>query len=272
MNIIVSLTTTYSRLSLLFYTLQSLRRQRYQDFRIVINLSKEPYLIDAGINEVPDWMVGEDVSIRFVKNSGPYRKLIPLINEINDSDIIVTADDDVLYGEDWLGKMVERAELYPDTIVCGRARLIKKNVFGRHQNYANWPAILTQQIDEEILPIGCAGVAYRKALLDLVFLNDESNLELSPTSDDLWFKLASFMNGTKVYVDPDIESGCVYLQHSMGLQEINLYRNNVEWSFFRRVGQKLVKIIKDYLGISLAKNDFSWRRSSSYAQKKGDKL
>ena len=47
------------------------------------------------------------VSVHFVhNNTGPYRKIFPaLINSVDD-DILIYADDDVIYGANWLSELI----------------------------------------------------------------------------------------------------------------------------------------------------------------------
>jgi cellulose synthase/poly-beta-1,6-N-acetylglucosamine synthase-like glycosyltransferase len=60
--------------------------------------------------------------------------LLPALNYSGKDDIIVTADDDILYDRNWLKTIVDASYLEPDSIVCCRARFIKKNIFNRWQN------------------------------------------------------------------------------------------------------------------------------------------
>ena len=197
-------------------------------------------------------------------NTGSYRKLIPLIKEIDDNDIIVTADDDVLYSEDWLSNIVKITRLHPNMIVCGRARLIKKNIVGRWQNYANWTLVEEPCLAMELLPIGCSGVAYKKKLLDLEFLTNQAYLVCAPTADDIWFRLASMRKGVKVYIDPEIDNKNVYLKHQLGLEQINVHRIKRNKQFYIRGIIRLKTEIMNYFGIPLSKNDFSWLSAWKY--------
>jgi len=264
MKIIVGVTTTKARLGLFFDALQSLQKQKCDNFCIFINISTESYLNDDGIDEVPGWMAGEVVQVNFVKNLGPYRKLIPLIEQIGEEDVIVTADDDVLYSEDWLKKIVKTTLLYPNAIVCGMARHIKKNIVGRYQNYANWPLVVRKGLATGVIPIGCAGIAYKKELIDLEFLSNRAFFECAPTADDIWFRLASIRKNTKVYVDPAIGNGNFYIKHPFGLEQLNLYKPYKSFQFHNRLIIKLKTEIMNYFGIPLSKNDFSWRAAWKY--------
>jgi glycosyltransferase involved in cell wall biosynthesis len=268
-KVIVGITTTKARLGVFFYSLQSLRRQSYRDFNIFLSLSREPYLFDEGIDMVPAWMEGDRVQVHFVANSGPYRKLLPAIADASDEDIVVTADDDVLYADNWLMKIVKAAESHPDHIVCGRAREIQKNLVGRFQNYSNWPLISGRDTGLLLLPIGCAGVAYRKNLLDLRFALDPVYKEYAPTADDIWFRLASLRKNVEVYVDTEIESGNSYIQHFRGLEQLNLYRPAQMRSLPVREFTRIVTRSRDYWGFPVSRNDVAWSKTLAMLKSRG---
>lgn len=123
MTVIVSLTTTRSRMHLLKYTLASLLDQEYKADRILVNISREAYLLDEGIPEQPSWleaMAGRGVEVHWVANTGPYRKLLPALEQAREEDLVITCDDDVIYGPGWLGSLLEAAQGHPDSVVCGR--------------------------------------------------------------------------------------------------------------------------------------------------------
>lgn len=265
MNVIVSVTTTRARLNLFFYALQSLKRQNYEKFSIVVSLSKEPHLFDQGIENVPDWITGNNVQVRSVRNIGPYRKLVPLIMNIADDDLLVTADDDILYSENWLQSLVHRSIENPGAIVCCRARAIKKNLIGRFQSYANWELCEEPATGMDLLPTGCAGVVFRKPLLDLDFLRDEAYLKCAPTADDIWFRIAGLRKNTPVYVDPEIDRGNGYIQHFMGLEKVNLYQFKRARRLHQRLIIKALEKTRHYFGTSSCENDLAWAKALKYS-------
>lgn len=266
MKVIVSVTTTKARLGMFFYSLQSLESQKFDNFQIMINLSRDPYLFDEGVEISPGWMDGKKCDVNFVKNVGPYRKLIPLIERVGDADLIVTADDDVLYDPNWLKSIVEAASKYPSSIICGGARKITKNILGRFQNYKNWHLCTEPKAGMELLPIGAYGVAYRRTLLDLEFLVDPAHIKYAPTADDIWFRLASIRQNTPVYVDPSIGDRNAYIQHGQGLDEVNLHRLDKQHGLIRKVTGMLKNEACNYIGIRLSKNDFAWKFSFEFSR------
>lgn len=269
MRIILSCTTTFERERLFYFTYQSLCQQSLKPDLFLINISQDSYLSDSGFDQVPEWLANnlqENIKINWVDNTGPYRKLIPAIELAKDDDVIITADDDVLYHEEWLENMIKSSGENPGHIIAGRGRSMKKNMFGYWQNYDNWDYISNKAVSKFILPIGCDGVLYKKSFFDLDFLLDESYLDICPKTDDLWFKMASLRKETPVLFDPKIAEENIYLKHDQGLQNENvgremnrniLVKKALSLPVLRNIKRLGIRC-KDYLGINRSNNDINW--------------
>jgi hypothetical protein len=266
-KIIISCTTTKNRLKYLYYSLISLKKQSLKADEVYINISRDPYMIDEGIKTLPAWFDEFDVSINWVENTGSYRKLLPLIenNLVNDEDLVVTVDDDVLYGENWLEELVLQSDNHSDAIVCARGRKMKKNIFGSWQNYSRWNLFIKETKGVDILPTGVAGVVYKKALIDINFLLDDKYKVLAATTDDLWFKMASYRKNTPVVVCPQINSQNIYLQHQLGLEQVNF---NKKTTRLYKIYNNTLGSIVDWFGINRTKNDACWDAICEYSNQK----
>lgn len=272
MAIIVSLTTTSARLKILRYTLPAICSQRLRPDKIILNLSREPYLIDEGIIDIPVWLTNlqdDRLVIKWVPNTGSYRKLLPIITEVSDSDYLVTCDDDVIYDFLWLEKLIDFAESNPLHIACGCGRLPIKNFFQRLQGYENWPVIENNLVDINILPIGACGVVYRRPLLMLDFLIRPEFSILASRQDDIWFKFASFLKGTKVAVVNGVRSQIypVKIENNLSLKTFNLptvidanWRNPVKENI-----ERLTRRLSNYSGMATCGNDVAWQKVSLFA-------
>ena len=265
MALIVSLTSTSFRLPILRYTLCSLFEQSLHIDRLVLNLSKDAYLMDEGVSELPSWLhqfrEKDNFEIKWVENSGPYRKLLPVFSEARDDDLIVTCDDDVIYGKGWLHSLVECAERKPELIVCGRARVPIKNAFGFHQSYINWPVAAPGTEGQELLPTGVPGVVYRKALVDKRIMTSKDYLALAPRQDDLWFSWARQVAGFGVLVSPETHKHVNQIQTHQTLSGSNLLQSSSGWELFLRAFvQRLLPGIKGYMGISVCENDVAFKK------------
>ena len=101
MRVVVSMTTVPWRLNLLRPMLESVKSQGGYD-RFVINIPRRCARNDESY-VIPEWME-ELVEVNQCEDDlGPAMKLLPILQSETDPEtLIVTADDDVLYGEDWL--------------------------------------------------------------------------------------------------------------------------------------------------------------------------
>lgn len=272
MALIVSLTSTSARLAILRHTLLSLQDQSLKPDRLVVCLSKEPYLSDEGITELPEWLKNmvkkSEVDVKWVKNIGPYRKLLPIYQQASDEDWIVTCDDDVIYGANWLKSLVEAGKQYPAAIVCGRARRPARNPWKGRQSYVNWPLVPGGSVGDELVPIGIAGVLYRKPLLDSTIMLSDDFKNLAPRQDDLWFNLARKVVGTTVYVTETTNDSVFPVDAPGALSATNVVTKTAGWDHFIKAiwGRLLVKF-KGFLGISVCGNDIAIRNLEEYSKR-----
>ena len=269
MSLIVSLTSTSARLTVLRHTLISLVEQNHKPDRIVLCISKEPYLIDEGINALPEWLHAmierDEVELSWVKNIGPYRKLIPVYQQASDDDWIVTCDDDVIYGPNWLSSLVLSGQEYPSAIVCGRARRPAVNPWGRRQSYLNWQLVPPGSRGTELLPTGVAGVLYRKPLLDRGIMSSDDFMELAPKQDDLWFHLARQRAGVEVVVSQEAGEHIYPIEAPGALSATNASSEVSSWdNLFSALIDRLMLKFRAYIGMSVCDNDIVIERLKRY--------
>lgn len=269
MSLIVALTSTSARLTVLRHTLISLIDQSCKADKIVVCLSKKPYLIDQGIAELPSWLTRMEeesqVEVAWVENTGPYRKLLPTLRHANSDDWIVTCDDDVIYGDGWLASLVGEAAMHPGAIVCGRARRPTKNPFGVTQSYINWPLVPSGSKGMDLVPIGIAGVLYRKDLLDERIVLSRDFLELAPRQDDLWFNLARRLKNASVVVALGADS-CVFpIEAPDPLSYANVAVRYAAWDrYFKAMFDRVYIKLKGYLGVPVCGNDIALKKLKEY--------
>lgn len=268
MNIIVSLTTTRQRLELSRYTIESLFRQTIQPDSVWLNVSENAYLFDEGIGNIPDWLIdfqNHGLTLNWVENIGPYRKLIPILESIKENGVIVTCDDDCIYHSDWLKYLIEGAKRYPGEIVCGRARLIAENRSGKPKSYIYWPKVSSDQTGMNFIPIGYAGVVYRKNLLDINFIENRVFLQLAPKQDDIWFRAASRIKGIRVRVVTAADKQVYPFGRGRALSDANtsFYKYGKENPLLA-IKERFKKYIYGYFGKDLCENDVVYKNVINY--------
>lgn len=134
--LVVNLTTTSGRLDLCAVTLWSLIHQELLPDRIDLYISNDAYMADSGIDNLPEWYdklnnIKKIIHIKYVENTGPYRKIFPALAECAQDDILVYADDDVVYGRYWLETLVSAFNKFNgEAVVAARVRIKNKNFLG----------------------------------------------------------------------------------------------------------------------------------------------
>jgi len=192
--ITVSMTTISLRLDSVAATLRSLLAQDYPSLTLRLYLSRAPFLLDNGVpGRLPEKLAELDaeedrLSIRFVPNIGPYRKILPFLNETRGKRCLVaTADDDTLYPPGWLSGLYSAYRRHR-CVVCYRGHFMRREdrqFLGYRRWMSNGP---TRNPDLYNLPTGKDGVLYDTSFFDPAVLNYIQALNIAPTADDLWLK------------------------------------------------------------------------------------
>src|SRR5690606_34903159 len=144
-------------------------------------------------------------SVRWVPNTGPYRKLITMLREAGRDDVIVTADDDIFYGGDWLSGLRAADEDAGGKPVAARVRTTRINFLGKKTADPLWNLIQRRQTvqDDFIVTLG-GGVVLSRAMFREQDIADDSFLKVAPTADDLWYSKLLRLHHNEVVVVPSL--------------------------------------------------------------------
>jgi len=232
---IVSLTSYGERLKELQYTLYSLVSQSVRPEKIVVNLAEKDF-----ISMPPILRIFEKYGVEYCETEDfkSYKKLIPTLQKYPDK-IIVTADDDLYYPQDWLEKLWKGHLEYPDCVIChltkticfDKGKLIPYNELKYNKefiapNYSNF--ILSG-----------AGALFLPKNFYSDICNTEVFLKLCPFADDIWDYFMCILNKTKImqlshsytnvcYVNPYREYGITY-GATLSDQNVTLNKNDTQF-------------------------------------------
>ncbi len=249
----------------------SLLLQSKSPDKINLWVSANPYLRDMGIRSpalVDDFLaslpdaLAKLVHVRWVSNTGPYRKLIPVLREATLDDLIVTADDDIFYGENWLKILLDAYYLSQDVAVAARVRGIEFNFLGRETSYIYWrllkkPIILS---NDYVVTFG-GGAVLSKAMFREEDIADNAFLEIAPTADDLWYSKLLMRNSIKVCVVPDVLNELNFIIHNDGLINDNYSK---KLSLFSKIPIRLWSYLAGYFGMTVSGNDCAYKKINRY--------
>lgn len=205
----VSLTSIYKNQDILLQTLISIVNQSEQPDTIFVYLSEDKYLIDDGFkdkkitnNNLREYIQNNPIiRIKWVKNTGPYRKLLPLLKEKYNNDcIIITIDDDTIYDNNLIENLVNDYNKHKCVIGYRGFTPSFDNI--EHFNYYERQTIQNRNLYNFLT--GKGGILYKPEFFhktkDLVF-NDGIYLDTCPTADDIWFYIIRILNNIDCYID-----------------------------------------------------------------------
>lgn len=237
--VIVSLTTIESRLKKVHITLRSVMNQSVKPEKIILWINdKDRTKIPSSLSE----LTGDLLEIKFTKHTSSHKKLIPSLETFPDK-IIVTCDDDLIYESEWLEKLYRSHLQFPKDIICNKARIITADKNNKTLDYKLWK-YTTEQTSNKHLAIGEGGILYPINSLNSIITNYELALQLTPKSDDLWFKAMALLNNTNVRLAKNTSQLFIPI---LGTQKISLKKINVDGNF----NVKQWVNLKDYFNLKL---------------------
>lgn len=183
--LVVSLTSFPPRYNELALTLRGILHQTVKADHTIL------WLADTDVDALPYTVRAlerDGLEIRTCPDMRSYKKLMPLLTEMPEATI-VTADDDVYYGPDWLASILKLHTELGCKVACGRGHRIALTPDGQPASYASWQQNAPGGYDPSglIFPTGVGGILYAPGALSPIATNWELAQQLCPTADDVWF-------------------------------------------------------------------------------------
>jgi hypothetical protein len=195
--LVVTLTSYPPRFKLLHFNLMSLLAQTVSTDRVVLWIAEED---KSMLPEKVHSLTRLGLEIRYTSQLRSYKKLIPSLTAFPDA-FLVTADDDVVYPENWLESLVAGYDRHAPTIVCRRAHRIVRNGEG-FAPYLKWQMNVSDrqssQPSSDLLPVGIGGTLYPPHSLHADVIDTPSFMRLCPQADDLWFWWMGRRTGVRI--------------------------------------------------------------------------
>ena len=216
-ELIVSMTSYPQRIHIAADRLKEILCQSEKADRVILWLSKEEFPTEE--SELPEKLLGLKqfgLEIEWCSNLKSYNKLLHALRKYPDA-VIVTADDDVSYGTDWLKLLWEAYQKDPSYIYCHRPAMLeienesfKWTTSGKR--FYPQPSYLHRCISH-------AGILYPSGSLHPDVLNEALLIELAEENDDLWFWIMALRNQTRIaVVDNNIPTPSRVAKHIPGVE------------------------------------------------------
>ena len=193
---VVSLTTYEPRWHSVHYAIESIGAGRLRPSRLVLWVA--PSVLTLGMPEPLQRQVARGLEIRSCEDLGPHKKYFAMVNEPALGCDLVTADDDVLYGSDWLAALAAAAQRRPELIHAHRASVMRFDGAGAFRPYREWPACRTTRASPLHFFTGVGGVLYPPAMQAALQRAGDGFRHSCPRADDIWLNAVAWRSGFEV--------------------------------------------------------------------------
>lgn len=194
--ITISLTSYSDRLKTVWYTIESLAQGEVKPSRFILWVDEEDFSVD----NYPELkrLQARGLEILRTKNYGPHKKAYPYSLETRgEENLLVTADDDLLYPKEWLRYLHEAAIQYPGEFLGYRTHRFTLDAQGQLLPYRQWiPGTVNEPLYSNFITTG-AGTVFPAALQKAIAEAGEDFLEKSPKADDIWVNVLALRAGLK---------------------------------------------------------------------------
>ncbi|MCV9965914.1 hypothetical protein OIU34_29005 [Pararhizobium sp. BT-229] len=182
-QLVVSLTSYPPRFPTLSLTLKTLLTQQIEPNSVILWIAHEDRA--ALPSEVLE-LTKHGLEIKFCDDMRSYKKIVPLMQEDREL-FVVTADDDVYYGSDWLKGFTKAFDAGRWEVICYRAHLIQLDKTGLPLDYNKWDFNIDREtVSDLVFPTGIGGILYRPGILHTDVTDHERFTYLCPSTDDIW--------------------------------------------------------------------------------------
>lgn len=238
-SVIVSMTTFPARIGYVHLAIKSLLNQTVKPGKIILWLSKEQFR-DVEIPEHLQKLCEYGLEIRYCEEDLlAHKKYYYAMREFP-NHVIVTYDDDIIYPEDSLEKLLRMHDQHPKAIICNRGREIKVEN-GEMAAYRYWKVsgrVPAGKPCYRVMASTGAGTLYPPHCMPEETFDIEKIRQLALTADDLWMKAMSIKGQIPVVKS---QTRCKALCLSKSKQKVTLAHRNVDQNLNDRVMQDLLE-------------------------------
>ena len=198
-DVIVSLTTFPKRIDTTYYCICSLVNQTVKPEKIILWLASSEFPdMEESLPKRILRLRENGLIIKFCDNIRSYKKIYYTAKEYSNKSII-TADDDVLYPENWLESLIVAHSDNPNDIICHRAHKITMNDKELFP-YKDWISLSPDETGPSIslIAIGVGGILYPAGFFEELPFDEKDFMKLAPFSDDIFLKAYEVKKRVKV--------------------------------------------------------------------------
>lgn len=238
-SVVVSLTTFPARIGYVHLAIKSLLNQTVKPGKIILWLAKDQFR-DVEIPDCLRELCAYGLEIRYCEEDILAHKKYYYVMQQFQEHIIVTYDDDIIYPEDSLEKLLAMHRQHPNAIICNRGREIKmeNDTVAPYRYWKVSGRIPSGVPTYSVMASTGAGTLYPPHCMPEETFNIENIRALALTADDLWMKVMSIHGKVPVVKS---QTRCKALCVSKGRQDVTLAHKNVDQNLNDQVMRALLE-------------------------------
>ena len=204
-EVIVSLTSFPPRMEIVWVVLKIMLSQTYKPDRILLYLAEEQF---PG-RKLPEWAeLYREAGVAFIfceEDLKPHKKYFYAMRDYPEA-IIITVDDDMLYGVDLLETLMDSYAKFPKAISAMRTARIAIDENGCVLPFSEWDKICRDVTNKPLmrfLLVGVGGVLFPPNSLHREVLNIDMIKKVCLHTSDMWLQIMAVLQGTPVVLASD---------------------------------------------------------------------
>ncbi|HBR1047229.1 TPA: glycosyltransferase family 2 protein [Klebsiella pneumoniae] len=221
-NVVVSLTTHGKRIKTVYLTIESILDGCILPKKIYLWLDDDVIYknLPKSLLNIKDCRF----EVKLSNNYGPHTKYFPYILMQDFTNLLVTADDDILYPAEWLSMLVSANLAEPDKICCYRAHKICFRDEFQMSNYNEWDKCLTVEPSFCNFATGVSGVIYPKEFQLELYNEGTGFIQKCLKADDVWLHFIAVKYDFKI---KQIQKEPIHFPIINNTQDVALFNSNV---------------------------------------------
>ena len=198
-KVIVSLTTFPARIEQCFYAIKSLMLQDYKADKIILWLAESQF----PNHQLPpkyQQLISAGLMVRYCEDLRSHKKYFYALQEQKSDELVITFDDDIIFEENAISKLIKMHQKYPNCIICNRGLQMTVSE-QKILPYQKWKLCTPLAVDHPayaVMPSTGAGCLYPYGIMPKETFDIEEAKRLAWSADDLWMRFNSLSAGVLV--------------------------------------------------------------------------
>lgn len=242
-EVILTLTSYPKRMQKLPFVLESIFRQTIKPNRVLLWLADEQYSDKEKVSRFLKKYIKQGLEIRYCDDLKSHKKYYYSIKN-NPNSLVITIDDDIIYPENLIERLLNCYSENPDCIIANRAHKMTYDAGNKLKPYSMWEMLAPGERGPslDLFATTGGGCLFPPNILPMEAFDKEVITKCCMYADDVWIKCLSYYKGVKVVLtekdNPEIIE--VMSFKSEGLAKLNVVSNK---------NDQQLAAVSDYFGI-----------------------